>query len=106
MKKIYLSEPCKKIFQYIAKNEYAQKYDIKHNADLAWLKEEGLIIVKFGTYGISNVYLSDYGLAYYRFNPTLDNPTLWDDKRYIITTIISIFSLLLSVFTCLFSILR
>ena len=41
--------------------------------------------------------LTDRGKAYIASNPTLKNPTIWDDKKYIINTIISVAALIVAI---------
>ena len=41
--------------------------------------------------------LTDRGKAYIASNPSLKNPTIWDDKKYIINTIISVAALIVAI---------
>ena len=85
-------------------NQYLDLYVEDDEPDLALLKEEGLIVLEYGKEGLYDTYPTDKGVAYYRFNPKLKNPTVWDDKKYIITTSISVLALAISVLSLYFSI--
>ena len=41
--------------------------------------------------------LTDEGRAYFAENPSLHNPSIWDDKKYIINTIISVVALAVAI---------
>ncbi len=41
--------------------------------------------------------LTDEGRAYFAENPSLQNPSIWDDKKYIINTIISVVALAVAI---------
>ena len=41
--------------------------------------------------------LTNKGRAYIATNPSLNNPTIWDDKKYIINTIISVLALVVAI---------
>ena len=41
--------------------------------------------------------LTDRGRAYIACNPTLKNPTIWDDRKYIINMIISVAALIVAI---------
>lgn len=45
--------------------------------------------------------LTEDGKAYITSNPKLKNPSIWDDKKYIINTIISVIALGVSIFALL-----
>ncbi len=48
--------------------------------------------------------LTEKGHAYIHWNPKLKNPSIWDDKKYWITTSIAILSLILSIIAIIKSI--
>lgn len=95
MEKIKLTKGAKEILRLL----YAKKYEPqeKDYNDLNLLAIEGLA---FGQKLIGNQYntftITDLGRAYIYSNPKLSNPSIWDDKKYIITTLISIIALILS----------
>ena len=97
MDKIRLSDECKTIFLQIINDDYGEKYKQEDNGILALLHEENLIIVKNVDGIVSEVYPTNKGYAYVQSNPNLDNPKIWDDKKYIITTFISILSLTIAI---------
>ncbi len=42
------------------------------------------------------MFLTTYGKDYLSHNPKLNNPSIWDDKKYIINTIISLVAIAIS----------
>ena len=77
----------------------SDKYSISEN-DKQWLlvlEQKKLIGTNKGANGrIRRAYITDFGKAYLSENPKLNNPSIWDDKKYIITTIISGAAILIS----------
>lgn len=97
MEKIYLSESCKKILLAI-KNKQYNDIPKSDTEDLLLLEQKELIKViwcEFGYAVIAN--LSPKGIVYMRINPDLENPSIFDDKRFWINTGISIIALLISI---------
>lgn len=97
MKKIYLSKSCKKILKAIKNNEY-QEIPKEDTNDLLCLEHNGLVKViwcEFGYAVIAN--LSDKGILYMHVNPKLKNPSIFEDKRFWITTAISIAALIVAI---------
>lgn len=96
MKKIKLTNRAKEILLLLKENKYKVKKS--DYSDLKLLAFEGL---GQGTEGLSDSYitfqLTDKGKAYLHSNPKLNNPSIFDDKKYIVTTIISIIALILSI---------
>ncbi len=82
---------------------YMDTYTPDDDGALTLLEHEGLIILNTNNDGVTNAYPSNRGFAYYHVNPELKDPTLWDDKKYIITTGISILALFISGFSLYFS---
>ncbi|MDE5783044.1 MAG: hypothetical protein K2H97_01800 [Prevotella sp.] len=96
MEKIKLTKRGREILLLIKENRYnLTKSDYE---ELNLLTVEGL---GQGTkaYGDSyiNYRLTDKGRAYLLSNPQLKNPSIWDDKKYIITTGVAIIALFISI---------
>ena len=91
MEKIKLTKRGKKILLLLKEGKYKpEKSDFN---ELNLLTIEGLgLCDSFITYQ-----LTDKGKAYLLSNPKLKNPSIFDDKKYIVTTIISIIALILSI---------
>lgn len=96
--RIKLSTSCKEILKTL--NSGKKLTDLsKRTADLNLLKEIGLIDgYRASDKSFITAMLSDFGKAYIHWNPKLKNPSIWQDKKYLITTGISILSLILSIF--------
>lgn len=97
MKRIKLSDSCKKILLAI-KNSQDTDISTWDNGDLSLLEDEGLVNVEWSDFEspiIAN--LSEKGIAYLRNNPDLKNPSIFEDKKYWITTIISIIALIVAI---------
>lgn len=98
MERIQLSRSCKNILRAIRDKKYG---DIPRNdtEDLLFLEHKGLINVEWCEFGYAVVVnLSNMGHAYMRSNPKLRNPSIFEDGKYWISTIISIIALLVSLF--------
>ena len=98
MERIKLPKSCKCILQKIRNKQY---FDIPNcdREDLLFLEHEGLVDVKWTEFGdaiIAN--LSEKGVAYLHTNPRLKNPSIFEDRKYVITTIISIIALVVATF--------
>lgn len=101
MDKIKLTDNARRILLELRKDEWFV-YEDSDEKDLEYLEKEGLINApetKDETYS-----LSEYGIEYLRKNPKLKNPSIWDDKKYWITTSIAILALLASVGSMIFNI--
>ena len=93
MEKIKLTKRAKEILKQREKNNY--KYKIEDRKDILLLAEEGLLKATKTTTEII-IKLTDKGEAYLHINPKLNNPSIWDDKKYLITTAIAIIALIMS----------
>ncbi len=101
MEKIKLSKDSKRILLSLYKGNYG---DMVPEADLEvfnLLEVEGFV-KSARTKGDSHVEmlaprLTDEGRAYIASNPSLQNPNIWDDKKYIINTIISVVALAVAI---------
>ncbi|GEM_PF-1970348 len=97
MNKIKLTERAKKIL-YLLKD---LKYEVTNedSEDLNLLEIEGLGYGQKLTNGSYITFsITDKGRAYISSNPELRNPSIWDDKKYIIKTAISILAIIISFF--------
>jgi hypothetical protein len=97
MERIELSKPCKRILRAIKDKKYS---DIPENdtEDLSLLEHMGLVDVKWCEFGYAIIAnLSNKGVAYMKVNPKLKNPSIWEDKKYWITTIISFVAIIISI---------
>lgn len=66
--------------------------------DLILLKEEGLIRFQIAMEGYEYPEITQKGIVYIHMNPELKNPSIWDDKKYWITTAISVIALFFSLY--------
>lgn len=67
------------------------KEQVRH---LALLENEGLIEnypTKDDEFGYGNMEITTKGLAYLATNPTLDDPSILDDKEFIVGNLLSLF---------------
>lgn len=100
MEKIKLTNKCKTILKGLNNKTYKPK--IEDNDALLLLHEYGLIAGN--RYSSGEVYtcrITPKGEAYLYDNPKLSNPSIWDDKKYIITTVISVVALIISIIALL-----
>ena len=98
IKKIKLTERGKEILLLLDHEEYILQDTDEEAKELLFLTIEGLIGSKTqiaSQYPI--VYLKPKGKAYLLSNPNLDNPSIWDDKKFKISTLLSIIIILLSI---------
>ena len=95
MEKIKLNDNCKRLLKEIKSGSYQNiiESDIE---DLKFLKTIGLInaVAIIPEYVVS---LTDKGGAYLHSNPNLKNPSILDDKKYLINTAISVFALIVAI---------
>lgn len=97
MEKIKLTENAKRLFLLMWNKEKNDRPITKEDRqDLFLLKEEGLITFKNSPHGPCALDITERGIAYIRINPKLKNPSILDDKKYLINTTISILALLIS----------
>ena len=66
--------------------------------DLYLLEQEELIVLEGCKDGYPFPEITRKGLSYVQMNPKLSNPSIWDDKKYWITTGISLAALALSIY--------
>jgi hypothetical protein len=98
MDKIKLSKNCKKILYQLHKRKQELLYREEYYLDIKFLVSNGLIKAhEYQNHYYSDLILTDKGEIYLYENPTLNNPTIWDDKKYWITTLISIIAVIISI---------
>ena len=98
MERIALNDNQKRLLRAIQKGESNLEIAERDIEDANVLIQENLIQVasdKAG--GLSAPRLTDNGRAYIHQNPKLKNPSIWEDKKYWITTSISFVALLMSI---------
>ncbi|MBR6197125.1 MAG: hypothetical protein IKQ72_05930 [Bacteroidaceae bacterium] len=96
MNKIYLTKRAKEILRLL--NEKKYKLSDNDKDDLILLEIEGLGSgKKLVGQSYCTFIITEKGKAYIYSNPRLRNPSIWDDKKYIINTIISVISIIISI---------
>lgn len=96
MEKIYLTDNAKNILLSLKKDENFMPKESDDN-DIILLEQEELLHAERTMDGLAYIELTDKGKAYMHVNPKLKNPSIWDDKKYIITTIIAVIALIVSI---------
>lgn len=95
MDKIYLTDNAKRILLSLKQDEDFMPKETDEN-DVILLEQEELLHAERKCDGLAFVELTDKAIAYMHVNPKLNNPSIWDDKKYIITTLIAILALIVS----------
>ena len=104
MNKIKLSDNAKRILLALGKDtDFNYDYKDSDEKDLVLLEIEGLVDPCW-TYNGPSPYITERGIAYVHMNPELKDPTIWDDKKYWVTTGISVIALIVSIAALIFSI--
>lgn len=96
MEKIKLTTRGKEILLQMKEGKYKPIKPDTEELNLLGIEGLGQGTRAIGDYYI-NYQLTDKGKAYLLSNPKLKNPSIFDDKKYIVTTIISIIALILSI---------
>ena len=96
MHKIKLNDNCKKILLML-KEETFDNHTELNDDDVIYLSTLGLISITRTFSGIVVHGLTEEGNAYIYSNPKLDNPSIWDDKKYWINTAISVIALIVAI---------
>lgn len=105
MDKIKLSKEEKQFLLALNNSDTKMNFDNLTRAHLFFLEQQGFIELFETEYGkIVHVVLTDFGKSYLLENPELKNPTIFDDKKFWITTSISIVALIVSAFALIISI--
>lgn len=101
MEKIKLTPNAKKILRELKHADYPQVIFKEDNDDMMLLADYGLITLSKSTGWFAGSYncqgLTVKGRAYLYANPQLKDPSIWDDKKYWITTAISFIAIILSI---------
>ena len=97
MEKIKLTNNAKRILLILNKNEEPVISDAD-DRDLYLLEQEELIVLDGCKNGYPFPEITRKGLSYVQMNPKLSNPSIWDDKKYWITTGISVVALAFSIY--------
>ena len=98
MDRIALNDNCKKILKTIKAGTYDVSIPREDTEDVNVLIQCGLVTateLMNGAY--INANLSDKGRAYLHVNPMLKNPSIWEDKKYWITTAGSVIAIIISI---------
>lgn len=98
MNKITLNKNCKRILLDLNNNKYPVVALEKDKNDIDILVYEGLV----ETMSLINnkqgfPVLTTKGSAYISRNPKLKNPSIFDDTKYLITTLLSIAAIIISI---------
>ena len=96
MEKIYLTKNARRILLSLKKGEVVMPQESDKN-DVILLMQEDLINAAKTLNNFANLELTDKAIAYLLVNPKLKNPSIWDDKKYIITTLIAVVALAVSI---------
>ena len=95
---MHLNTSCKKILRAIRDKKYSDIPECD-TEDLLLLEQIGLVNIKWCEFGYAIVAnLSNKGIAYLRVNPKLKDPSIFEDKKFWINTVISITALLVALF--------
>ncbi len=97
MDKIELTKNARRILLALSKDEEPQITNADEK-DLMLLVQEDLIEISGSKDCQWYPEITVKGVAYVRTNPKLKNPSIWDDKKYWITTGISIIALAFSIY--------
>lgn len=96
MDKIRLSKKAKQIMFQIIGDKYIVKPE--DSSSLLELEDCGLIhLTKLSDGTIWSHSVTDFGKSYFTFNPELSNPQIWNDIKWVITTIIAILAIVVSI---------
>lgn len=105
MDKIRISERGKIILSSLKNGNYPDSVPDFDYDEFIVLEVDGLVCGSKckGGNGVTIVAprLTEDGKAYITLNPKLKNPSIWDDKKYIINTIISVIALGVSILALL-----
>ena len=98
MERIVLTDNAKRLFRAIRQGEVHLEITEQDIEDANVLIQENLIVaVPDEAGGLYVPKLTDKGRAYIHQNPKLKNPSIWEDKKYWITTSISLAALIMSI---------
>ena len=95
MEKIYLPQKAKEILWLLNEEKYKPKEEDMEV--LNFLEVAGFGEVLTTDDGLEDFELNEFASAYLYWNPKLNNPSIWDDKKYLITTAIAVAALVISI---------
>ena len=102
MEKIELNDNCKAILSQLNSRSRQLLYKEDDYDAIRYLVAIGLINAKeLSGKSHRDLVLTEQGRTYLYENPKLKNPSIWDDKKYWITTAISIVALIISIIAIL-----
>ncbi len=97
MKKIELPSKSKQILRDLQNHTHRLLYREEYYECIKILISNGLIEAsEIKDSHHAHLKLTSKGKVYLYENPTLSNPSIWDDKKYLINTIISVIALIMS----------
>ena len=96
MERMYLTDRAKVILLALSKEEEPEINE-SDEKDLILLKEEDLIELEGTKDGMLYPEITDKGIAYVHINPKLTNPSIWQDYKWIITSLITIIGILVTI---------
>ena len=98
MDKINLSKAEKRILLQLAEKKYPVQVPYEDLDAMNLLEVNHFVTTNKINGGILiNPQLSNFGKAYLASNIKLKNPSIWDDKKYIINTVISVVALAVAI---------
>lgn len=98
MEKYNLSKNCRNIITQLHNNKRKLLYRENDYRDIKYLISKGLITAKeLSGKRFGDLSLTEKGAIYLYENPKLKNPSIWDDKKYCINTIISVIALIVAI---------
>ena len=95
MEKIYLPQKAKEILWQLNEEKYVPKEEDMEV--LNFLEVAGFGEVLTTADGLEDFEINEFASAYLYWNPKLKNPTIWDDKKYLITTVIAVAAIIISI---------
>lgn len=96
MEKVKLTDRCKEILRGLYDKTYQPLKE--DNEALLLLHEYGFLAGNRLSSGeIYTCRITPKGEAYLYDNPKLKNPSIWDDKKFWITTVIAVLALIISI---------
>lgn len=97
MDRIKLNKKEKEILFALKDAGYKDSFKPDYENDIIVLLEDGLITATKTLGQYVAIKLTQKGKAYLHCNPKLKNPSIFDDKKYVISTSIAILALILSI---------
>ena len=101
MERVKLSKDCKRILLALYNERYSNRVPESDLEFFNLLEVKGFVKSSH-TKGDGHIEmfaprLTEEGLAYITTNPSLKDPSIWDDKKYTINTVISVVALLVAI---------